>query len=176
MSDAYLGEIRCFGFTFAPVNWAACNGQLLPIQQYAALFSLLGTYFGGNGTTNFALPNLQGQVPMHWGSTSGLTATNLGETQGTTAIALTIQQIPQHTHPIIAAAAGAGAERSAIPTNQTYLSDSKGAFVYASATPNTAFSPKAIGISGGTQSHENMQPYLAVNFCICLNGTFPPRG
>lgn len=178
MSDAYIGEIRCFGFTFAPVNWMQCNGQTLSIQAYTVLFSVIGTYYGGNGTTSFSLPNLQGQIPMHWGTTTGLPSTSVGEVQGTTAVALTLQQMPQHQHPIIGAAKATGSDRSATPTSTSYLADSKGGFVYLPApqtAPNTAFSLKAIGLTGGTQSHDNMQPYLTLNFCICISGVFPPH-
>src|ERR1700738_1228497 len=100
MSDPFLAEIRAFGFNFAPYQWALCNGQVLPISQYTALFSLIGTYYGGNGTTTFALPNLQGQIPMHWGSPPGLTATVLGETQGTENVTLISGQMPMHNHGV----------------------------------------------------------------------------
>ena len=124
MSEAYLGEIRAFGFNFAPYGWMFCNGQLLPINQYTALFSILGTTYGGNGVSNFALPNLQGQVPMHWGT--GPTTTVIGEVQGTVNVTLQQQQMPQHQHTISSAGAGAPVERSAIPTTTSFLSDTKG--------------------------------------------------
>lgn len=182
MSTAYVGEVRCFGFNFAPSGWAACNGQILPIQQYSALFSLLGTAFGGNGTSNFGLPNLQGTVPMHWGAATGLTPTVLGETQGVQSVSLLTSEIPQHTHTAtVAVATSTGlSQRVATPTASTWLGGSSvpNAF-YASAASspsvNTAFAPNAIGATGSSQPHENMQPYLTVNFCISLTGVFPTR-
>jgi microcystin-dependent protein len=178
MSEAYIGEIRCFGFNFAPYQWALCNGQLMSITQNTALFSILGTNFGGNGTTTFGLPNLQGVIPMHWGTPSGgLPVTVIGETQGATSVTLTSQQIPQHQHAIYAATPGSTEERSAGPTTNSFISDAKGTYIYQTppAAPNAAFSPRSIGMSGGTQPHDNMQPYLTLNFCISLYGVFPPR-
>src|SRR4051794_18209401 len=120
--DPYIGEIRSFGFPFAPRNWALCNGQTMPIAQYQALFAILGTTYGGNGQTTFQLPNLQGQVPMHWGSQGGFTTT-IGQVQGTSTVTLTPQQIPSHNHTITAAQIGAGSsgEHVAVPTNTAYL-------------------------------------------------------
>jgi microcystin-dependent protein len=180
MSTAFVGEIRCFGFNFAPTGWAQCNGQIMSIQQNAALFSLLGTTYGGNGTTTFALPNLQGQVPMHWGNGPGGFDTVLGEVQGSTSVTLISGQMPMHNHTVTASAiaAGAGSERTAIPTAQTYLGSSanpNAAFQLPAPTINAAFSPKAIGITGNSIPHENMQPYLVLNFCIALQGVFPSR-
>jgi microcystin-dependent protein len=175
--DPYIGEVRCFGFNFAPTNWMLCNGQLLPIAQYTALFSIIGTFYGGNGTSNFALPNLQGQIPMHWGSSSGVPTTVIGEVQGQPQVSLISTQIPQHSHIIFSATPGSTAERTAIPGNTSYLSEAKGSFVYQNppVTPNTPFSPKALSTSGGSQPHENMQPYLTLNFCIAIFGIFPQR-
>jgi len=177
MSDAYLGEIRCYGFNFAPYGWAQCNGQTLSITQYSALFSVIGTTYGGNGTTNFMLPNLQGQIPMHWGSGPGLPTTSVGQVQGQPEVSLIANQIPQHIHSIYAATS-VTAEQSAIPTTSSYMSELKGSFCYQvpPVTTNTPFSVKAISPNGAGQPHDNMQPYLTLNFCICLNGTFPPRG
>ena len=178
MSEAYIGEIRCFGFNFAPVNWAQCSGQLLPIQQYTALFSIIGTYYGGNGTSNFALPNLEGIAPMHWGNGTGLTPTVIGETLGTPTVTVGLQEIPSHRHTIqvFHLTQGAGT-KTATPTSAAYIGNSDPDALYATTTPNTPLSPKAIGFAGngGGLPHENMQPYLALNFCICLNGVFPPR-
>jgi microcystin-dependent protein len=178
MSEAYVGEIRCFGFTFAPYQWALCNGQLTAISQNTVLFSLLGTNFGGNGTTTFGLPNLQGQVPMHWGTAPGFQPTVCGQFQGETSVGLTQQNMLQHQHAIYAAQVATGAERSATPKSTSYISEAKGSFVYQAptATPNTAFSQKAIAVNGGSQPHENMQPYQVLSFCISLYGVFPPRG
>jgi microcystin-dependent protein len=178
MSQAYLGEIRAFGFNFAPHGWMQCNGQTLSVTQYSDLFSIIGTIYGGNGTTNFMLPNLQGQIPMHWGSGPSVPTTIPGQVQGQTQVALAANQIPQHTHSIFAASASAGAVKSAIPTNTSFISEARGSFVYQvpPVTSNSPFSPKAISPNGGSQAHDNMQPYLALNFCIAVTGVFPPRG
>lgn len=176
MSQAYTGEIRAFGFGFAPASWALCNGQLLAISQYTALFSIIGTYYGGNGTTNFALPNLQGQIPMHWGN--GPSTTVIGQTQGQPNVTLSSQQIPLHTHTATATALGGAAEETAVPTNATFLSDGTSGDHPYSLTPSSVtaqFSPKAISQAGSSLPHDNMQPYLTLSFCICLNGYFPTR-
>jgi len=179
MSEAYIGEIRCFGFNFAPVNWAFCNGQLLSIAQNTALFSILGTTFGGNGTTNFGLPNLQGQIPMHWGNPAGLPVTVIGEVQGQAGVTLTTQQLPIHTHTATASVLGSVAEQSAIPTNTSFLSDAQAGDHTYTATPSSVtaqFSPKAISVTGTSLPHDNMSPYLTLSFCISMNGLFPQRG
>jgi microcystin-dependent protein len=180
MSNAFIGEIRCFGFNFAPYGWAQCNGELLSIQQNTALFSILGTTYGGNGQTNFALPNLQGQVPMHWGDGPGGFSTQLGEVQGSTTVTLISNQMPIHNHTVTASsvAAGGGSERTAVPTAATYIGPSanpNAAFQSPAPTINAPFSPKAIAVTGNSIPHENMQPYLVLNFCIALTGVFPSR-
>jgi len=178
MSQPFIGEIRCFGFQFAPVNWALCDGQLLPISNFDALFAILGTTYGGDGQTTFALPNLQGRVPMHWGNGAGGFNTVIGEVQGTTTVTLTTAQIPQHQHAIDAAvvAPGGAPERTATPSASTYIGTSDPDGLYKSApTLDAPFAPAAIGNAGSSLPHENRQPYLALNFCICLNGIFPSR-
>lgn len=178
MSQPYVGEIRCFGFNFAPRDWAFCNGQIMPIAQNEALFAILGTTYGGDGQTTYALPNLQGRVPMHWGNSSstGLN-TQIGEAMGQATVTLNTNQIPAHAHQIAAADINPQATRSAAPTAASYLSTAKGTFVYQKppVTPNATFSPRAITQTGNSFPHENMQPYLAVNFCISLFGIFPTR-
>ena len=180
MSEPFVGEIRCFGFNFAPVGWAQCNGQLLPISQNTALFAILGTTYGGNGQTTFALPNLQGQIPMHWGNGPGGFNTTIGEVQGQSSVTLTVSQTPQHMHGIAAGdvAAGATGENTAVPNNNSFLSNSVPPNRVYNTTPpsvTAAFSPKAISATGGSQPHENMQPYLVLNFCIALEGIFPSQ-
>lgn len=177
--DPYIGEVRCFGFNFAPVNWAFCNGQVLSISQNTALFSIIGTFYGGNGTSTFALPNLQGRSPMHWGNGNTGLNTVIGETMGETEVTLTTDQMPRHSHAVYATTVQAGTELSAGPqTNGTsYLSQAAGGHPYQGppATPNTPFSNNAISTSGGSLAHENMQPYLCINFCIALYGIYPSR-
>jgi microcystin-dependent protein len=181
MSDPFIGEIRTFGFNFAPRGWFQCNGQLLPISGYSPLFAIIGTTYGGNGTTNFALPNMQCQVPMHWGTGPSGFSTVLGEVQGTPSVTLMQTQIPLHTHTISVAALppGPNPERSAGPNTSgtSYIAESGGSFIFQSApaTPNTAFSTSTILPSGSTVPHENRQPFLAVNFCIAYEGVFPTR-
>jgi len=181
MSEQFIGEIRAFGFNFAPSGWFQCNGQLLAINQYAALFAILGTTYGGNGTSNFQLPNLQCQVPMHWGTGPAGFVTNLGEPQGTPNVTLLSTQMPQHTHTISVAQipTGGGSERSPGPNSSgtSYMSASAGSFIYqpAPATPNTAFSASALVLAGSSLPHENRQPFLTVNFCIAYEGVFPAR-
>ncbi len=179
MSEAYIGEIRSFGFNFAPYGWGECNGQLLSISQYTTLFSILGTTFGGNGTTNFGLPNLQGNSPMHWGNGPSSFNTVIGEVQGSSSMTLTSQQIPAHTHTIFAANVPpkSAPERSAGPTATSYMAQSNAAFIYQTApsTPNTQFNPGVIMPNGSSLPHDNMQPYLTINFCICMDGIFPSR-
>ncbi|MEA2935132.1 MAG: hypothetical protein QOD74_1778 [Variibacter sp.] len=178
MAEPYVGEIRCFGFNFAPRNWAFCNGQLLPIASNTALFSLLGTTYGGNGQTTFALPDLRGRGPMHWGSPPGLNATDLGEMQGAPTVTLGPQQMPAHNHTVTAAniRPGGAAQHAATPSTATYLGPSNPDGLYkTSPTLDAPFSTATIGTAGGSVPHENMQPYLAVNFCIALSGIFPAR-
>lgn len=173
--DPYVGEIRSFGFNFAPIGWALCSGQLLPIDQYQALFAIIGTTYGGNGTTNFAVPNLQGSVPMHWGTSPGFN-TVLGEVQGTPSVTLMSMQIPMHVHTIYAGAAGGPGETVAIPASDSYLASSPPPNKAWKTTPTTftaPFSPRAISPNGGSQPHENRQPFLVLNFCIAFEGIFP---
>ncbi len=178
MSEPFLGEIRCFGFNFAPIGWAQCNGQIMSIAQNDALFAVIGTTYGGDGVQTFALPNLQGQVPMHWGSHPSLN-TQIGQVMGQSTVTLNVNQLPQHVHTVVSAPALAGqaGERSPSPTSISFLSNAKGSFVY-QKTPSAltaSFSPQAIGAAGNSQPHENMQPYLVLNFCIALEGIFPSR-
>ncbi len=163
MSEPFLSEIRIVSFSFPPRGWALCNGQLLPINQNQALFSLLGTTFGGDGRVNFGLPNLQGRVPIHVGN-----GHVLGERAGTETVTLNQTQLPQHIHSATATAAGG---TTATPTNNLLASYLNG---YAPTTgANTTLAPGSITSVGGSQAHENRQPYLTINFCIALQGIFP---
>jgi microcystin-dependent protein len=178
MSQPYVGEIRAFGFQFAPSQWAYCNGQPMDISQFETLYTVIGTTYGGNGTTTFNLPNLQGQVPMHWGTgTSGQT-TVIGQPQGVTLVTLTQGQTPQHSHTITVQqiASGGDPEKTPTPGPNTWISDSVPDGLYNfTPTINAAFAGNAISTVGGSQPHDNMQPYLAINFCISLYGIYPSR-
>jgi microcystin-dependent protein len=165
MAEPFLSEIRIFSFNFPPKGWAFCNGQLLPINQNQALFSLLGTTYGGNGQTTFALPNLQGQVPIHKGN-----GHTLGEKAGSSSVTLTTTQLPQHMH--VLQAVNAQATTNA-PTTTMMLAQSTGSQGYAAAANLTPMAPQAVSNVGGSQPHTNMMPYLVLNFCIALQGLFP---
>ena len=164
MAEPFLSEIRIMSFVFAPKTWALCNGQLLPINQNQALFSLLGTTFGGNGQTNFALPNLQGRVPVHVGS--GLT---LGQQGGEQAHTLSIGEMPTHVH----VAQGSSTDGDTPVAGGALLAASGSASAYGAATNLTSLLPGSIANVGGSQAHLNMQPFLVLNFCIALAGIFP---
>ena len=176
MANPFIAEIRIFPFNFAPVGWASCNGQLIPISQNTALFSLLGTTFGGNGTSSFGLPNLQGNAPMAPGQGPGLSLHDLGETGGSATVTLTPNQVPSHTHGL------QGSPRDAeegTPTAQSSLARSNPGFVYKQPSGANQPQPMAAGILGGAVGgnapHNNMMPYLALNFCIALQGIYPSR-
>ena len=171
MGTPFMSEIRIFSFIFAPKGWAQCNGQLLPINQNQALFSLLGTTYGGNGQTTFALPDLRGRTPFHVGA--GFTQ---GQAGGSEAVTLNIQQLPAHVHSIQgnSAVVGANANAStATPTGNFWANQGKN--VYATGNPNAAMAPGTVTNVGGSQPHNNLQPFLTLNFCIALIGAFPSR-
>ena len=177
--DPFLGEIRMVGWNFVANGWALCNGQLMPINQYSALFSLLGTTYGGNGTTTFALPNLQGRVPIHQGTGVGLSPYTIGQSSGSENITLLANQMPRHNHLMgvsnlpgavsdptnaLLAQGNSGAGRSPVPVSN-----------YVSTAATGTLAPAAISSSGGNQPHSNIQPFLCINFIIALTGIFPPR-
>jgi microcystin-dependent protein len=164
MSEQFLGEIRIMSFNFAPRGWALCNGQLLPINQNQALFALLGTLYGGDGRVNFALPDLQGRVPFHMGN--GMVQ---GERGGEQTHTLAISELPAHTHVPCGSANPAGA---ASPAGNLWASLSSGGYL---ASPNISLNPASILPTGGNQAHENMSPFLTLNFCIALQGIFPSQ-
>lgn len=172
MSDAFVGEIRAVAFTFAPAGWAFCQGQLLPIAQNTALFSILGTNYGGDGKSNFALPDLRGIAPM---GVDGQEFAWPGITGGTAAVALIQSEMPSHTHGVqVAASPGT----TSSPTNAAFAVPRSGRLTEPAygVGPSVALAPNAFGVTGGSVPHNNMQPYLAVNYIICMQGTFPPRG
>jgi microcystin-dependent protein len=178
MSDPFLGEIRCFGFNFAPNGWAFCNGQLMSISQNTALFSLLGTTYGGNGQTTFALPNLQSCVPVGQGQGPGLANYVMGEVDGAEIVTINSNEMPAHTHTFSGTSSSANDKRpktgSAFATTTKAGPVSPGDNYYAAGTlaPLNAATVQA---TGGSQPHTNLQPYLALNFCIALQGIFPSR-
>jgi len=175
MSDQYVGEIRVFGCNFAPVGWAQCAGQLLAISQNTALFSILGTTYGGDGRSNFALPNFQGYASMHWGNGPGLSSRVLGEQGGEASVTLLNTQMPIHTH---SAMGNVGATTN-VTTNNVWSNPNTGSpipsvFSNAAGTSQT-MNPQAIGQAGGGNPHNNLMPYQVMMFCIALQGIFPPR-
>jgi microcystin-dependent protein len=170
MGQPFVGEIRMFGGTFNPLGWEFCNGQLLPIAENDALFQLIGTTYGGDGQSTFALPNLQSRVPVHQGQGSGLSSYALGEMAGVEAVTLTVNQTPVHTHAFTASTAG-GTDNN--PGNNVIADGPALAFI--EANPNTAMAAQSIGPVGGSQPHENRMPVLAINYIISLFGIFPNR-
>ncbi|MGH9604585.1 MAG: phage tail protein [Terracidiphilus sp.] len=180
MSEPFIGEIRMVGFNFAPMGWALCNGQTLPIQQYTALFSLLGTYYGGNGQTTFQLPDLQSRVPVHQGQGAGLSPYTIGEQTGTENVTLITSQMPSHNHTVgVSNAAGTLTN----PTNNTLAQNTTtpgrepvfGPPNFVTTGPTGTLAPGTISLAGGSQPHNNIQPVLCVNFIIALQGIFPSR-
>lgn len=171
MADPFVAEIRIVGFNFAPTGWALCNGQLMPISQNTALFSLLGTNYGGNGKSNFALPNLQGSAPMHQGQGPGLTDRDVGEIGGSSAVTLPQTEIPAHNHNAMARSI---LGNKASPENNNWAGSSI-ARQYLADSNNNQAGPSALSVTGGSQPHNNLQPYLVLNFVIALQGIFPPR-
>ena len=174
MANPFVAEIRIFPFNFAPKGWAFCNGQILPLSQNTALFSLLGTTYGGDGRSNFALPNLQGSAPMHPGQGPGLSLHDLGETGGSTTVTLLDAQNPTHSHPMMSAPANFPAN-SNVPTNNAMGKSAQGNVYVNDANPAAQLFSQALFLTGGSQPHNNLMPYLTVNFCIALQGVYPPR-
>jgi microcystin-dependent protein len=176
MADPFVAEIRIFPFNFAPKGWAWCNGQLLPLSQNTALFSLLGTTYGGDGKSNFALPDLEGRVPMHPGQGPGLSLHDLGETGGSETVSLLESEIPSHTHTMMASSDTAD---NTVPTGHIASKQlGRGNNLYLPNNPLpalVAMSDNALAPAGGDQPHNNMQPYLTLYFNIALQGVFPPR-
>jgi microcystin-dependent protein len=172
MSEPFLAQIQIFGFNFAPRGWAFCNGQIFPISQNTALFSLLGTQYGGNGTSNFALPNLQSRVAIGQGNGPGLTPRVVGEQGGEEFVTVLANQIPGHTHP---ARCNNAVGTSYDPTNQVWSQDAGGNQEYGSALAAGAMAPNAVLPAGGGGTHNNLQPFQVLNFCIALQGIFPAR-
>jgi microcystin-dependent protein len=174
MADPFVAEIRIFPFNFAPKGWAWCDGQLMPLSQNTALFSLLGTTYGGNGKSNFALPDLQGRAPMHPGQGPGLSLHDLGETGGSETVTLLESEIPAHSHALRASSDDGDLKA---PASTRVLARSTNGFLYQNSTSGLqSMSTQALAPAGGDAPHNNLQPYLTFYFCIALQGVFPPRG
>ena len=172
MADPFVAEIRIFPFNFAPKGWAFCDGQLLPISQNTALFSLLGTTYGGDGKSNFALPDLQGSAPMYWGQGPGLSLRDQGESGGEETVTLLQTEMPAHQHALQAGQDQADQQQ---PSAVRAIGQSQ-PFIYKKPAASTQqLAPQAVGASGGDLPHNNMQPYLTLNFNIALQGVFPAR-
>ncbi|MDO8878241.1 MAG: tail fiber protein [Pseudolabrys sp.] len=178
MSEPFIGQIQSFGFGFAPKNWALCNGQILPIAQNSALFSLLGTNYGGNGTTTFALPNLQSRVPLHFGTSPQGENYVLGEQAGVEHVTLLTTQMPAHNHHFVGSAANANAiaaDDGGLLATCTAPSGAGTPYYSADSGPPLPLIPESIQVAGGQLPHNNLQPYLTINWCIALRGIFPSR-
>ncbi|HEX8903596.1 MAG TPA: tail fiber protein [Longimicrobiaceae bacterium] len=174
MSDQFLAEIRIFPFNFPPTGWAFCDGQIMPLSQNTALFALLGTVYGGDGKSTFALPDLQGSAPMQPGQGQGLSDRVLGEQSGVESITLLQSEIPVHTHTL--RADNLDPADQPVPSPARVLAQSQNVFAYQPSTANlTMMAPQALAPAGGGLPHNNMQPYLTLNFCIALQGIFPQR-
>ncbi len=175
MADPFVAEIRIFPFNFAPKGWAFCDGQLMPLSQNTALFSLLGTTYGGDGKSNFALPNLQGRAPMHPGQGPGLSLHDLGEQSGEETVTLLESEIPAHTHAMRAHGIDLG-ELNAPAANRALASSANTSLYQTTSNANlTHLASQSLTTAGGGQPHNNMMPYLTLNFNIALQGVFPPR-
>jgi microcystin-dependent protein len=170
MADPFVAEIRIFPFNFAPQGWAWCDGQLMPISQNTALFSLLGTTYGGDGKSTFALPDLQGRAPMHPGQGPGLSLHDLGETGGAETVTLLESEMPAHSHAVSMSL------RPSDNLNPGGLALGTGNNVYAAPANLVSMAPQTLAPAGGDAPHNNLQPYLTCYFCIALQGVFPPRG
>jgi microcystin-dependent protein len=176
MAEPFLGEIRLFSLNFAPKGWAMCNGQTLPINQNQALFALLGTTYGGNGTSTFQLPNLQGRVPVGFGDGIGLSPYNLGQVGGEINHTLTLNEIPSHGHTYHCKSTVDNSPTPTSPVGNYWARENNGDAPYSSTGASLSnMHPSAVGNAGGGQPHSNQQPYLVINFCIALSGVFPSR-
>jgi microcystin-dependent protein len=172
VSNPFVAEIRIFGFNFAPTGWATCDGQLLPISQNTALFSLLGTFYGGDGKTTFALPNFQGSAGVSQGQGAGLSPYFVGQQGGSQTVTLLQSEIPVHTHAWTAANSDSTDQS---PVNEMLAGGVGGITMYAAAGSQTPLALQALAPAGGSLPHNNMMPFLTLNYCIALQGVFPPR-
>jgi microcystin-dependent protein len=185
MAEPFLGQVEVFSFNFAPKNWTFCAGQLLPINQNQALFALLGTTYGGNGQTNFGLPELRGRVPIGWGQGQGLSNYVLGEKGGEEAHTLNVNEMASHNHSLNVDTTVPATSNTDVPSTSVVLGNTVGKqtgvanpfalTLYTSGAPGGTLDPHSIGFTGGGQGHNNIMPYLTLNFCIALVGVFPSR-
>ena len=175
MSEPFIAEIRMFGFNFAPMGWAFCNGQILPIQQNTALYSVIGAVYGGDGRTTFGLPNLQGSAPLDMGQGAGLTARTVGQKGGAANVTLTAAQMPTHTHAASAASTAGTVQTPAGNVWALAQAARQPQSLYGTAA-GASMNAQAFSAAGGTSAHNNLMPYLVLNFCIALEGIFPSRG
>lgn len=173
--DPFVAEIRILPFNFPPKGWAFCDGQLLPLSQNTALFSLLGTTYGGDGKSTFALPDLQGSAAMHPGQGPGLSLRDLGEIGGAETVTLLISEMPFHTHQVQGFQTVEGDQLGPNANGQSLLAKSSNGALYNAAGPVVTMAPQSLAPAGGSLPHNNMQPYLTLNFCIALQGVFPAR-
>ena len=173
MATPYIGEIRMFGGTFPPVNYVSCNGQLLPISQYAALFQLIGTTYGGDGVTTFGVPDLRGRIPLHQGTGPGLPPATLGQLAGSETVSLTVAQLPDHIHP----AAGGGSATSATPAGNFPGATTGGNEMYtgSGAGSPVTMAPGTLASLGGSQPHDNLMPFQVLNFIMAVEGIYPSQ-
>lgn len=172
MSGAFVGEIRMFSFDRAPQGWMPCDGRLLNIMEHEVLFAFIGTTYGGDGVSTFGLPDMRGRVPLHQGTGPGFTSRVIGQRAGTETVALTVNQMPAHTHKLVAAG---GAATSTSPANALPAAIAAPDTMYIAETADIALNPDTVAVVGAGQAHENRAPILAVNFCICAAGLFPSR-
>jgi microcystin-dependent protein len=180
MANPFLAEIRCFPFNFAPKGWAFCDGQLLSISQNTALFSLLGTTYGGDGKSNFALPNLQGSIPIHMGQGPGLSLYSLGQAGGSDTVTLLASEMPLHNHSMQSNALNTGQVNVAAGDFPGKAITNPGSgpvatIIYNTSAPDVQLNPAVVSVAGGSQPHNNDMPTLVMNFCIALQGVYPPR-
>jgi microcystin-dependent protein len=175
MTTPFLGEIQTLAFTFAPSGWALCNGTTLSIQQHGALFSLIGTSYGGNGTSTFQLPNLAARAPCSWGTGPGLTQRTIGEPFGEISVSVTVDEMAKHNHGMTAYGIRSTTNKVGSPVTNAAICGPGGSSYSAAAgtVPDTTFAPAAVAMNGGSQPHENRQPFLAITYAIALNGAFP---
>jgi microcystin-dependent protein len=175
MASPFVAEIRIWACNFAPTGWAQCNGQLLPISQNTALFSLLGTYYGGDGKSTFALPNIQASAAMHWGQGQGLSQRFLGEQSGTPTVTLVSAEMSVHNHTFGRALNANGGAQTPVANIWAQAPAGRGALASYGTPATGTVNPNSMAVTGGSLPHNNLQPYLVLNFCIALQGVFPPR-